>query len=178
MGQPPVPVALCSPRPRFSEGTLLSGCRAGTEPSCFSAVHMELKQKETICTLLTETLALASLCRGGRGEMLALSRGDVWHCSATLCFAACITREHVSLIRQQQCSLSLQGKEQAQISPLEAAGPCRLLARVTVKTREMSSRAELPVHDSRPVLSQKSSELTAIYKMVDFESAPFICWFY
>lgn len=178
MGQPPVSVALCSSPLHFTEGTPLSDCCAGTEPSCSSAVRLELKQKETICTLLPETLALAFLCRGGRGKMLALSRGDVWHRRATLCFAACTAREHVSLIRQQQRSLSLQGKEQAQISPLEAAGPCRLLARVTVKTREMSSRVELPVRDSRPVLSQKESKLTAIYKMVDVESAPFICWFY
>lgn len=127
----------------FTEGTLLSDCRAGTEPSCLSAACMELKQKETMCTMLPARLALAFPCRAGRGELLALSTGDGWH-RALRCPPLC---QHVALIRQQQRSLSLQGKEQAQISPLEAAGPCRLLARVTLKTEEMRSRAELPVRD-------------------------------
>lgn len=94
---------------------------------------MKPRKQASICSLLSEILSSAgfSLFSCGEGKMLALSRGDVCHCSATLCFAALLARaacEHMSLIRQQQCSLSLL---QAQISPLEdphgAAGPCRWL---------------------------------------------------
>lgn len=171
--QPPGAVALCSPPPHSTEGTLLSDCWAGTEPSCFSAVCMEQKQKETICTLLTEHW------------LWLFSAGVAWEDAGTEqrgrlappCRAVCHCLPHVSLISQQQHSLSLQGKEQAQISPLEAAGPGRLLARVTLKTGEMRSRAELPVRDSRPGLSQKKSELKTIKKTADFDFSPFICWF-
>lgn len=66
--------------PHFTEGTLLSDCWAGTEP-CFSAVCLELKQKEAICALLAERLAVAAVCWGGEEDAGTEHRGCLaLHC--------------------------------------------------------------------------------------------------
>lgn len=148
MKQSPVTMALCSPPLCFTEAILLSDCWAGTYPSCFSAMCMKLKKKESFYNLLKYWTVLA-FHSSAVGKTLALSGEDVCHCWATLCFAAllaCAAFEHMSLIRQLQCSLSLLCWKGTSPNLPSGSTPwsCRALQMapgekgITAKTREMS----------------------------------------
>lgn len=183
--QSPITIALCSPTLYLTEAILLSDCQAGTDPSCFSATCMKLKQKESICNLLSEILNGAGLApfSCGEGKMLASGRGDVCHSGATLCFAAPLARaacKHMSLIRQQQFSLvlvALEGNKPK--SPLwkppvelqgHADGSWRERNRCENQGDVLAAWQQQPVQDSWSTLSQKKCELNLVFlkKMADF----------
>lgn len=125
--------------------------------------------------------------------MLALSRGDVCHCGATLCFAALLARaacEHMSLIRQQQWSLSLLHRKgtSPNLSPGSAPQNCRAVQMVRgekgIAGNILAARWQQSMRDSSSQLSQNKPGLylACLKKTVDSDSgereAPFVCMFY
>lgn len=108
----------CSPLLYLTQAILLSDCQAGADLSCSSATYMKLRIKDSTYNPVSEICNPVSEIRVLAFHSSAVGKGRCWHwmermfgtavpCSASLPGWLVLHVEHMSLIRQQQRSLSL-----------------------------------------------------------------------